>query len=447
MRRNQENTSPSIPSAVYWLKAPRLPFLLEASNSSPSTAASDFSQLKKMDSVNRLGSCKMEPLVNVSVPDKAQVWTAQQYYDGSGWVGLTDREKLSLKPTLFVDERLLFLEPIEGLCDEFKGVQSGRYDVKCWSKHNCHLGIEGDRNVFLLTPTLHDVAVYAHPDRLPAFPKTWKPLLFIVNSSVITFRLTDVLCLVVTVDKSNTVKVSCVDYNGGFLASHPATDAALAYGAMAVPGFEQLPNCSIIPPINSGTGAWSFFLQFFVWGTLILPKSVGLANPMSVLGVDLGKAVNCLGVLLHPPNMVISVHLSSPKLQRLLEHGKDYLLTAIKTSETDIDIYLILDGQLSIYNYSFDLRLNKENRPQHFDKAVFKCANEVDEKKKFKRFLFRNTKNSTVAVSQGCPSSPGDHLVSKQLIAVFDAEISMYLTHPPALALCSAFNTVAQPLD
>lgn len=37
-----------------------------------------------MDSVNRLSSCKFEPLVDVALPEKAVVWTANQYYDGSG---------------------------------------------------------------------------------------------------------------------------------------------------------------------------------------------------------------------------------------------------------------------------------------------------------------------------------------------------------------------------
>ncbi|KAL8448780.1 hypothetical protein Emag_003837 [Eimeria magna] len=394
-----------------------------------------------MESVNRLGSCRFEPLVSVPIPERARVWTAQQYYDGSGWVGLSDREKLSLKPTLFSDDRLLFLEPVEGVCEAFRTVQSGRYDVKCWSKQNCHMGIEGDKNVFLLTPTLKEVAVYAHPERLPAFPKTWKPLLFIVNSSVITFRLTDQLCLVVTIDKSNTIKVTCVDYNGGFIASHPATNMALAYGAMAVRGFEALENSAVIPHISSGVGDWSFFLQFYPWGTLVLPKTVGLVRSMSLLGVHFGKNADCLGVLLHPPNMVVFIHLYAPKVQRRLEHGKDFTLTAIKTSETDIDIYLIMDGQLMICGYSFDLRWNKENRPKHVDKVVFKCLLELDEKKKFKKFTFKNTNNTTLACSQGCPSNQGDHLVSQQLIGIFDAEITMYLTHPPALKLCSAFDT------
>lgn len=45
-------------------------------------------------------------------------------------MGLADSEKLSLKPTLFADGRLAFLEPVEGVCDAFKTVQSGKYDVK-----------------------------------------------------------------------------------------------------------------------------------------------------------------------------------------------------------------------------------------------------------------------------------------------------------------------------
>lgn len=400
-----------------------------------------------MDSVNRLSSCKFEPLVEVATPEKAVVWTSNNYYDGSGWVGLADREKLSLKPTLFTDNRLLFLEPIEGVCDAFKTVQSGKYDVKCWTKLDCHLGIEGDKNVFLLTPNLQEVAVYAHPERLPAFPKAWKPLIFTVNSSMITFRLTDQLCLVVTIDENRTIKVQCVDYNGGFAVSHPATDMALAYGVMAVKGFESLNNCEVIPRMNSASGDWGFFVQLYKWGTFVIPKSIDMSRPTSVLGLGLGKKADCLGALLHPPNIVIMVHLESPKVQRPLEYGKDYMLTAIKSSETDIDIFLIMDGQLVKYNYSFDIRINKPNKPKHTDNASFKCTLELDDKKKCTRFIFQNTKNSAVMVAQGCPSGQGDHLVSANLIAVFDAEISMYLTHPPALKLCSAFSTVALPVE
>ncbi|CDJ35809.1 uncharacterized protein EMH_0092240 [Eimeria mitis] len=400
-----------------------------------------------MEGVNRLCSCRFEPLVDVAVPEKAIVWTANNYYDGSGWVGLTDREKLSLKPTLFADHRLLFLEPVEGVCEVFSGVQSGKYDVKCWSKHGCHLGIEGDKNVFLSTPNLREVAVYSHPERLPAFPKAWKPLLFIVNESLIAFRLTDRVCLVVTIDESHTVKVQCVDYNAGFVVSHPSSNAALAYGAMVVKGFEALPNCEAIPRVNCASGDWGFFVQLYQWGTFVIPKSIDLTRPTSILGLGLGKKVDCLGVLMHPPNIIIMVHLESPKVVRALEYGRDYLLTAIKTSETDIDIYLIMDGQMTRFNYSFDLRINRPGKPKHHENVGFKCALELDDKKKCNRFIFQNTKCSTVVVPQGCPTGEGDHLVSSSLIAVFDAEICMYLTHPPALKLCSAFNTVALPVD
>lgn len=278
--------------------------------------------------------------------------------------------------------------------------------------------------MFLLTPKLEEVAVYVHPERLPAFPKAWKPLIFTVNSSVITVRLTDQLCLVVTIDENRTIKVQCVDYNGGFVVSHPATDTALAYGVMAVKGFETLKNCEVIPHMNSASGDWGFFVQLYPWGTFVMPKSIDMSRPTSILGLGLGKKVDCLGVVLHPPNIVITVHLESPKVQRFLEHGKDYMLTAIKSSDTDIDIFLIMDGHLVMHNYSFDVRINKPNKPKHTDNVSFKCRLELDDKKKCTRFNFLNTKNNTVLVAQGCPSGEGDHLVSASLIGVFDAEIS-----------------------
>lgn len=400
-----------------------------------------------MDSLNRLSSCRFQPLVDVEVPEKALVWTSNYYYDGAGWVALPNREVLSLKPTLFVDNRLLFLERVDGVCDVFKDVQSGKYDVQCWSKMDCYLGIEGDQNVFLLTPNLKEVAVYSHTERLPAFPKSWKPLIFTVNMSMITFRLTDKLCLVVTIDENQTISVQCVDYNGGFAVSHPATNMALAYGCMATKGFEHLPNCEVIPRMNCASGDWGFFVELYKWGLLVLPKSLDLSRPASVLGLGLGKKTDCLGLIMHPPNMFIFIHLESPKVQRPLEYGIDYLLTAVKSSETDIDIFLLMDGQLVKANYSFDIRVNKPDKPKHTDNIGFKCTLEVDEKKKCTKFVFANTKHTTVIVSQGCPSGQKDHLVTEQLIALYDAEICMYLTHPPALKLCSAFATVAMPVD
>lgn len=400
-----------------------------------------------METLNRLCSCKFEPLTEVAIPDKAQLWTSSLYYDGSGWVGLPDRDKMMLKPTLFADDRLIFLDPVDTMPEVFSTVQSGKYDVKCWSKKNCHLGIEGDKNVFLSTPILNEVVVYTHPERLPTFPKSWKPLLFTVNKSMVLFRLTDTLCLLVLIDETRTMKIHCVDYNGGFAVSHPANDMALAYGSMAVKGCEGLKNCDIIPRISSSSGDWGFFVQMYKWGSFVIPKSIDLTRPTSVLGLGLGKKVDCLGILFHPPNMLLNVHLESPKVQRSIEYGKDYMLTAVKSSETDIDIYLNMDGHLVKYGYSFDIRINKEGKPKHTDNLGFKCSLELDDKKKCTRFNFQNTKNSSVLVSQGSPSGRADHLVSSQVIAVFDAEISMYLTHPPALKLCSAFNVVALPAE
>lgn len=269
--------------------------------------------------------------------------------------------------------------------------------------------------------------MYVHPDRLPAFPKTWKPLLFRVNERVVTFRMTDTLSLIVTIEEDKTVKIQCVNYNDGFIAAHPATDMALAYGAYAVKGFDALPNCQALPKISASSGDWGFFMQFYPWGSALIAKSIELTRPASVLGVGLGKKVDCLGLVFHPPNLFLSVHLECPKVQRELVYGRDYLLTAIKSSETDIDVYLTMDNQLIKYNHSFDIRINKPDKPRSFNSVAFKCVHEVDEKKKVTKFNFVNTKNATVLMPEGSPSSSEDHLVSADLIAVYDAEICAFL--------------------
>lgn len=301
---------------------------------------------------------------------------------------------------------------------------------QCWSKDDCHLGIEGDKSVFIKTPNSQEVAVYVHPERLPTFPKTWKPLVFLLNSSAATFRLTENLCLVLVRDHDKTMHISCVDYNGGFACAHPATDLAVAYGSYAVKGFEKLEKCDVIPKMATMSGDWGFYIQFFAWGMLVIPKIVELTRPQSVLGaVGMGKRVETIGLIFHPPNMFIQVRLEiPPKTTRTVEFGKDFRVTAKKSSETDIDVYLIIDGQLAKYNYSFDIRVNKPDKPKHNDHIEFKCMIEGDDKKKpDAKYKVTPCKNSTLLLGQGSPSEPGSaQLVSEEVIAFFDAEICKF---------------------
>ncbi|PFH34764.1 S15 sporozoite-expressed protein [Besnoitia besnoiti] len=397
--------------------------------------------------MERLGTCRFDPLSEVALPSGIVMWTPHQYYDGAGWVALPEREKLIMRPTRWADARLRFLDPVDELPDVFKTVQSGAFDVKCWSRGDCQLGIEGDKTVFIKAPFANDVAVYVHPDRLPAFPKSWKPLVFLLNESVGTFRLTENLCLVLTVQQDKTMSISCVDYNGGFACAHPKTNVAAAYGSYVVKGFEKLPQCEVIPKMVTSSGDWGFFVQFYEWGFLFIPKSVELIRPQSVLGaVGVGRRVETVGLIFHPPNMFIHVKLDiPPKTTRNIEFGKHFQITAKKTSETDIEVYLVLDNQLAKYSYSFDIRVNKPEKPKHTDHIHFKCNVEPDEKKKTDpKYKLTASKDSAVLMGQGCPSgSPSEQLVNEQVIAYYDAEICMYYTHPPALKLSKAFADVA----
>nr|PIL96654.1 S15 sporozoite-expressed protein [Toxoplasma gondii COUG] len=397
--------------------------------------------------MERQATCRYDPLVEVPLPPGIVIWTQHQYYDGAGWLALPDREKLELKPTRWSDGRLRFLDPIDELPEPFKAVQSGKFDVKCWKRGDCKLGIEGDKTVFLKSPISPDVAVYVHAERLPTFPKSWKPLVFILNQSLAMFRLTENLCLLVVAEKDKTMNISCVDYNGGFACTHPSTNMVVAYGSYVLKNFEKLPSCQAIPKMLTASGDWGFFVQFYPWGFFFIPKSVELTRPQAVLGaVGMGKKVDTIGLVFHPPNMFINVKLDIPaKTTRALQFGKDFQVTAKKTSETDIDVFLVIDGQLAKYNYSFDIRINKPERPKHTDNIHFKCSCDAEEKKKpDPKFKLSACKDSLILLEQGCPSgNPDEQLVSEQLIACFDAEVCLYSTHPPALKLCDAFTDVA----
>lgn len=400
--------------------------------------------------MERYSSCRYEPIVEVKPPPKAVCWSAQQYYDGNGWIALPDKS-LALKPTKFTDNRLLFLEAIEGVAPEFASVQTGKYDVKCWSKFGTSVGVEGDTRVFIKTVHLGEVAVYAHHERLPTFPKTWKPLVFLVNASVSWVRLTENLCLLTTVDGQHKLQVSCVDYNGGFLCSHPCTDLGLAYGSYVNKTIESLTGtCQVIPHIACAKGEWGFFVFFYTWGAMFVPKAVDIARPGFMGNVGLAKKVDCVALVFHPPNIFLRIHLDAPKGHRQVEYCKDYLVTASKSSETDIDIYLIMDGQLVKYNYSFDIRINKHDKPKKIENVGFKCTVDLEDKKKINpKYHFHTQKNETVLVAEGCAAggNDADHLVNRELVGIFDAEICLHLTHPPVLELCKAFDTVAIPAD
>lgn len=397
--------------------------------------------------MERLRSCRFERMEEVALPAGTLLWTPHQYYDGASWLGLREREKLEMRPTRWNDARLRFLDPIEELPEAFKAVQSGDFDVKCWSKGDCMMGVEGDNTVMLKTPLSPEVTVYVHPERLPAYTKSWKPIAFLLNSSVATFRLTENVCLVVTRQEDGTISINCADYNGGFACAHPKLNLAAAYGSFAVRGFEKLKDCTVVPHVETSSGDWGFFVQFYPWGFLFIPKSVELSRPQSVLGaVGIGKKVETIGLVFCPPNLLVYVKLEIPsKTVRTVQFGKDFRVTAKASSETDIDIYAIVDEQLVKYNYSFDLRLNKPEKPKHVDSAYIKCTIEGEDKKKpDAKYKLVPSKNVTILLNQGCPpGGPTEQLVSEQVIACYDAEICMYYSHPPAVKLTDAFTELA----
>lgn len=156
------------------------------------------------------------------------------------------------------------------------------------------------------------------------------------------------------------------------------------------------------------------------------------------------KKIDTLAIVSIPPNIHIHVKLDGPKCIRKLEYGQDYNITAIKSSESDVDIYILFDGHLLKYEFSFDIRLNKPEKGRSLHSAKLKCINKS---KEVTSFIFQETKNCKILLGSNCPSDNLGHLLNSQTIAIFDAEIGEYLSHPQGLQLTSVFNTLSYPLD
>lgn len=406
--------------------------------------------------MQKLLSCYFEEAQAVSAPPNATVWTTLQYSDRKGWYPLPDHEKFQLKPTRFDDKRIKFLDPAEETPAELKETVSGKYFIKSWAREGCAVAVEGDQRVLMKLTNFDNVLTYDHTERLPTFLKAWKPLVFLVNKKVAWVRLTVDLAFVVTCSSSGALTVNCIDYNGGYLCSHPFTDLGLAYGSYAVPALNSLPpsDVEVMPRVEGSSGNWGFWLQFYEWGVMKIPKTLDFFMPQMLMGVvGMAKRRNVVGVIFVPPRLYLRVELDGPgNTSRQLTYGKDWAVTAKKTSTTDVEVYLLMDGQLMKNNHSFDIRINKVEKsastfPVKFRFTITKEeANAAKQSGAPQRFAFKGTKEMEVVLSQGCPTEQLNHLHSDQLHSIFDAETCQYFIHPVGVKLCNSFSKVAHPL-
>lgn len=355
----------------------------------------------------------------------AIVWNDNQYCDSKGWAGLGP--ELSLRQTTFSDGRLRNLDPVEGRSapPEFTQAVTGQYDVRSWRKGDFVLSIEGEKTVYIKLPVLSTVVSWTSPERMPVLTKSWRPVVFIMNACNAVVRFTPDTCLYLSRADANSSawNVTPTSYTGGFCSVDPCNDKALVYGSFAIPGAVE----TIALPSQPGASRYDFVVHYFQWGFLVIPKQVDL-----VKGGLCSKNSSKLALVVHPPNLFIDVDVVLPgKFFKAMQYEKDFTVTAKKTSESDIMIYLVMDGQLVSYDYSFDIRINKPEKPRVYPAAKFKTVFTEEELAKHKaakaekktyipRISFAETDSQKVIVTEGSPLSQG-HLINEQTAAIYDA--------------------------
>lgn len=380
------------------------------------------------------------PPATARTPSNAIIWNQFQYSDGKGWFSIPNHEELILRQTVFEDKRIKFLPQLPSVPKEYESFLCGKYDAKIWGKEECYVIIEGDKDVHIILPQLKEKLSYNHPKRFPTFLKNWKIVVTLVNSNIVLIRINTETALIVSIDGKKHASVRAVDFNSGFLCVNPESNLAIAYGGFAL---NELRNCEKVPTIINEGGHWGFFVHLYKWGHLIVPKEMELKLPSPGLKL-IGKKIDTIALISIPPNILVHVRIDGPKCSRKLEYEKDFNITAIKTSETDIQIYLLFDGQLLKYEFSFDIRLNKPEKGRSNQNVKLKCTGK---NKEATSFIFQNAPNFSVLLSANCPHDNLGHLLSNGTIGIFNAETGEYLSHPQGLLLTDMFSKLSYPAD
>ncbi|CRH02498.1 conserved Plasmodium protein, unknown function [Plasmodium relictum] len=380
------------------------------------------------------------PPASAKTPENAVIWNQFQYCDEKGWYSLSNHEELSLRPTIFDDKRIKFLPQLQKVPSEFESVLCGKYDAKAWGKDDCNVVIEGEKDVHISLPGLKEKINYNHPVRFPTFLKNWKIIVNLINENVIVIRINTETAIIISINEKKNITVKSIDFNNGFLCVNPHTNLAIAYGDFAL---SELKKCEKIPPIVHEGGEWGFLVHLFKWGHIIVPKELEMKLPSPGLKL-IGKKVDTVAIVSIPPNIHVHVKVDGPKCIRKLEYGKDFNITAIKSSESDVDIYLLFDGQLLKYEFSFDTRLNKPEKGRSNHNAKLKCTSK---NKEVSSFTFQQASNLKLLLASNCPSDNLGHLLSNQTIAIFNAETGEYLSHPQGLQLTNVFSKLSYPVE
>lgn len=375
-----------------------------------------------------------------NLPKKAKVFTSTHYSDGTSW-NLLDAS-LPLRPTKFYDDRLLILKPVDSTTPpiELEASLSGKYDIKVYRNKDIVLCIEGDQTILIKLPFTQNIISWNSPERLPVLPKTWRPTYFMLNSNNIFVRIIPEKCLVISkINETDSFKVKAINFADGFCCCHPITNLALLNGDY---NQSQELNVMKLPPLPKSNGSYNYSIQFFSWGTMIIPKFVEIAK-----GPFCNLKKSGLAVLVIPPKVNITIDLkSSAPVGCTLEYNTDFFITARKPSLTEIEVYLIIHDQLVVYEYSFDLRLNKDSAPVCYKKIPIEFTLTKEEKEKKKKnpnhkckWTFINNKEQKVLIPSS-NSVTGQHLMSDDLACVFDAETGIYYSTEHGIRHCKIFN-------
>ncbi|CAD2113534.1 hypothetical protein YYG_00253 [Plasmodium vinckei petteri] len=380
------------------------------------------------------------PPETAKAPDNAVIWNRFQYCDEKGWYSLSNHEEITLRPTIFNDDRIKFLSQLDTIPEEFESVLCGKYDAKAWGKDDCNVVIEGEKDVHISLPGLKEKINYNHKERFPTFLKNSKIVVSLLNENLTIIRINLETALLICINEKKNVIVKSVNFNKGFACVNPYSNLAIAYGGFA---FNDLKNCEIVPTITHSGCEWAFFVHLFKWGHIIIPKDLELKIPSPGLKL-IGKRVDTIAIISLPPNIQIHVKIDGPKCIRKVEYGQDYNITAIKSSESDIDIYVLFDGQLLKYEFSYDTRLNKEGKGKSIHHAKLKC---ISKSKEVSTFVFQESTNCKVLLGSNCPTDNLGHMLCNQTISIFDAEIGEYQSHPQGILLTGAFEKLSYPVE
>ncbi|KEP64770.1 UNVERIFIED_CONTAM: S15 sporozoite-expressed protein [Hammondia hammondi] len=391
----------------------------------------------------------VEPSGKLTVPEGTLVWNLNQACDSKGWGGVSP--DVALRLTSFSDGRLQALDSVDGRSapPEFTDTVTGQYDVRTWRKGGMCLSIEGEKAVYLKVPTISTVVSWTSPERLPVLTKSWRPSVFLLNACYIAVRYIPESVLILTRPDENSTawNVTPVSYGRGFCSLDPCNETVVSYGSFSIP--EAVHTLAL--PQQPGPSKNDFFIEYFPWGLLIIPKHIDICKS-GLCGGGNSK----LAMVIHPPNMFITVQLQFPsKMAKSLQYETDFVLTAKKTSESDIVIYLVMDGQLVSYNYSFDIRINKPEKPHVNVVTKFKTffssaelakikAAKADKQTYVPRVTFADNDTQKVIVREGSPLSQG-HLLTEQTAAVYDAETGMYYSNPIGMKLTKVFREIVAP--